>query len=261
MPFSDGFGILRFYGLMLEQFVVLPGFALHWSIQPGVSDGCLELFTTRDAAKEHMEVVSRPWLGLAGPRLAMVQLHIRADRLYTFLQHRVMKLDGGKLRVFEQLKSGVELYSLFLDDGSVPAMPLPSVPPVHSPVEGTTPWRLHGMFLKACVDCVDWKESGIHWTMQPGGYGRITLHADPAKASDKHAYYQTSVIGAGPAAPETVRVVLDISMQAASRIMSEGALVKGHRAGVFYMYVNVYGEAYFDAQRQELVYTASVITV
>ena len=97
--------------------------------------------------------------------------------------------------------------------------------------------------------------------MQPGGYGRITLHTDPTKTSDKYAYYQRSVIGAGPAAPEIVQVVLDISEQAASRIMSSGALVKGHRAGVFYMYVSVYGEAYFDAQRQELVYTASVITV
>ena len=117
------------------------------------------------------------------------------------------------------------------------------------------------MFLKACVDCVDWNESGIHWNMQPGGYGRITLHTDPTKTSDKYAYYQKSTIGAGPAAPEIVQVVLDICEHAALRIMSSGALVKGARPGVYYMYVSVYGEAYFDAQRQELVYTASVITV
>ena len=244
---------------MLDQFVESGAFALHWSIQPGVSDGCLELFSKRDAAVDHIEVVSRPWLGLVGPRLVMVQLQIRADRLYGFIQRGMMALEGGKLRVFEQIKSGAELYSLLLvrDDGSVPAMPSASPSPVPSPVMASA-WRLYGGFLKACVQCVDWNKSGIHWTMQPGGYGRITLHADPTKTSDKYAYYQRPTSGTGP---EIVQVVLDISEQAAARIMSSGALVKGGRPGVFYMYVNVYGAAYFDEQLRDLAYTASVITV
>ena len=192
MPFSDGFGILNYYGLVLQQFVVSGGIALHWSIQPGVSDGCLELFSKRDAAVDHIEVVSRPWLGLAGPGLVMVQLQIRADRVCSYMQRGVMLLEGGKLRVFEQIKSGSEMYSLLRDrdDGSVPAMPSASPAPIPSPVmSGTIAWRLYGGFLKACVDCVDWNKSWIHWTMQPGGYGRITLHTDPTKTSDKYAYY------------------------------------------------------------------------
>ena len=93
--------------------------------------------------------------------------------------------------------------------------------------------------------------------MQPGGYGRITLYADPQQTTEKYAYYQKPTSGTGP---DIVQVVLTISVQATTKIMSSGALVRGRRQGVFYMYVSVYAEAYFDAQRQELVYTASVIT-
>ncbi len=102
MLFSDGFGFLNFYGLMLEQFVQSDTLALHWSIQPGVSDGCLELFSRLEAAVDHIEVVRRHWLGVGGPLLAMVQLQIRADRLYGFIQRGMMALEGGNLRVFAQ---------------------------------------------------------------------------------------------------------------------------------------------------------------
>ena len=36
-------GVRYIHGLMLEQFVNSDSLALHWSIQPGVSDGCLRL--------------------------------------------------------------------------------------------------------------------------------------------------------------------------------------------------------------------------
>ena len=57
MIFSDGFGLLNFYGLMLEHFVNSDPLALHWSIQPGVSDGCLELFSKLEAAVDHTKIV------------------------------------------------------------------------------------------------------------------------------------------------------------------------------------------------------------
>ena len=152
--------------------------------------------------------------------------------------------------------SGTELYSLKVQvDGSVPAMLSDPPAPV---ISGVGDWRLYGGFLKACVDCVDWNMSGIHWTMQPGGYGRITLHADPQQTTAKYACYQKPTSGTGP---DIVQVVLAIPVQAAARIMSSGALVRGHRPGVFYMYVNVYGAAYFDEQHEDLAYTASVYTV
>ena len=94
--------------------------------------------------------------------------------------------------------------------------------------------------------------------MQPGAYGRITLYADPRQTTEKYAYYQKPASGTGP---EIVQVVLTISEQAATSIMSSGALVRGRCQGTFYMYVNVYGAAYFDAQHQELAYTATVYTV
>ena len=152
--------------------------------------------------------------------------------------------------------SGAELYSLLVqDDGSVPAML--SYPPAPV-ISGVGSWMLFGGFLKACVDCVDWNTRGIHWTMQPGGYGRITLHSDPQQTTAKYAYYQKPTSGTGP---DIVQVILAIDETAAARIMSSGALVKGKRSGVFYMYVNVYGAAYFDEQHKDLAHTASVYTV
>ena len=95
---------------MLAQSVDADPVALHWSIQPGVSDGCLELFSTREAAQGHVEAVGRHWLGVrVGPLLAMVHLEIRADRLQDFIQRGTMAFEGGKLKVFAQLVSESEL--------------------------------------------------------------------------------------------------------------------------------------------------------
>ncbi len=109
MLFSECFGLQEFYGLMLEQFLQSDTLALHWSIQPGVSDGCLEMFSTRAAAQDHIEVVRRHWLGVEGPLLAMVQLQIRTDRLVGFIQRGSMAFEGGKLKIFETRVSGTEL--------------------------------------------------------------------------------------------------------------------------------------------------------
>ena len=54
--------------VVLEQFVKSDPLALRWSIQSGVSDGCLELFSKAYAPVDHIEV-------------AMVLLRIRADHL------------------------------------------------------------------------------------------------------------------------------------------------------------------------------------
>jgi hypothetical protein len=256
MFFSDGFGILNFYGLMLEHFVNSDPLALHWSIQPGVSDGCLELFSKQEAAVDHIEVVGRHWLGVGGPLLAMVQLQIRADRLYEFIQRGMMAFEGGKLKVFAQLVSGSELYSFIASHhGSVPAY-ISTPPPADRSRAGD--WRLFGGFLKACVDCVDWSMKGLHWSMQPGAFGRITLYADPHHITEKYAYCQKPTSGTGP---EIVQVVLFISEQAAARIMSSGVLVQGRSHGTFYMHVNMYDAVYFDQQQQELAYTSTVYTV
>jgi hypothetical protein len=225
-------------------------------------------FSKPEAAVDHIEVVRGHWLGVGGvevmrrhllgvggPLLAMVQLRIRGDRLYGCIQSGMMAFECGKLRVFAQMVSGSELYSLIVQvDGSVPANFL-TPPPVMLRVGD---WRLYGGFLKACVECVDWSMNGIHWSMQPGAYGRITLYADPKHTTEKYEYYQRSASGTGP---EIVQVVLTISEQAATRIMSSGALVQGRRHGKFYMYVKMYDAAYFDERHEELAYTASVYTV
>ena len=95
----------------LEPFVNSDPLALHWSIQPGVSDGCLELFSKPDAAVNHIEVVGRHWLGVGGPLLSMVHLQIRADHMFGFIQRGMMAFKDGKLKVFAQLVRGADLYS------------------------------------------------------------------------------------------------------------------------------------------------------
>ena len=193
--------------------VISDPLALHWSIQPRVSDGCLELFSKPAD-------VRRPWLGVHnGPPLLQVQLQIRADRLYDFIQRGMMAIQGGKLKVFARLVSGAELYSLIVRvDGSVPAIMSTPPPPVMSQ-DGD--WRLYGGFLKACVDCVVWSWNGVHWSMQPKSYGGITLYADLKQTTYKYPYYQKpATLGVFGSAPEIDQVVLTISEQAASRIIS-----------------------------------------
>ena len=119
--------------------------ALRWSIQSGVSDGCLELFSKAYAPVDHIEV-------------AMVLLRIRADHMYGFIQRGMMAFKNGKLKVFPQLVRGADLYSFIVSHhGSVPTYishPPPTV------VSRAGDWRLYGGFLKACVDCVNWSMNG-----------------------------------------------------------------------------------------------------
>ena len=183
----------------------------------------------------------------------MVHLEIRADRLHDFIQRGTMAFQGGKLKVFAQLVSGSELYSFTSSHhGSVPAH-IPSLPPANK--SSASDWRLFGGFLKSCVDCVDWSKKGLHWSMQPGAFGRITLYEDPLHFAEKYAYYQTSFSGTGP---EIVQVALFISELAAARIIHSGALVRGPGRGKFYMYLNVYDVVYLDEQHRELAYTSTV---
>jgi hypothetical protein len=255
MIFSDGFVFLNFYGFMLKQYVNSEFIELHWSIQPGVSDGCLEFFSKVGAARDHIDLVKRRWLGVDHCSIfgvCQVQLRFRADRLYDFIHRGMMKIDGDKLYVYTCLVSGSDMYSLIVDrDGSVPASI--STPPDLA-MSGPNDLNLYGGFLKKSVDCVDWSR-GIHWNMQPGAYGRITLHEEPTQTASKYDYYQRSFTGLGPA---IVQVVLTISAHAIAMIMSTGALVKGKKAGTWYWYVNIYGVAHTD--HDELAYTATVYT-
>ena len=98
---------------------------------------------------------------------------------------------------------------------------------------------------------------GLHWNMQPGAFGRITLYTNPQHIKDKYAYYQRSASDPGP---DTVQIVLSIPYQAATRILSSRVLVEGSSHGTFYMNVNVYDAVYFDEQHQELAYTSTVHT-
>ena len=105
--------------------------------------------------------------------------------------------------------------------------------------------------------CVAWTK-GLHWSMQPGAYGRVTLYSDPQHIAEKYAYYQKRFSGTGPA---IVHVVVTIPEEATTRILSSGALVRGRIPGKFYMCVNLYDVVYFDQQQQHLAYTATVYTV
>ncbi len=253
MFISDCFGIRNFYGLMLAQSVDADPVALHWSIQPGVSDGCLELFSKQEAASGHVEDVGRHWLGKHGPLLAMVQLQISADRLGEFMKRGMMAWKDGKLQVFSKLVRGGDLYNLMVTPYGI----VPTYIPASFPrdISRSSDWKLFGGFLKACVDCVNWSMDGIHWTMQPGAFGRITLYTDPQHITEKYAYYQRSASDPGP---EIVQVVLFISEQAAARIIQSGALVRGPGRGKFYFYLNVYDVVYLDEQHRELAYTSTV---
>jgi len=263
MLLGGSFRTVTFFACLLERYLQSNHMSLHWAIQPGVSSGCLEFFHTAEAAQQHYVAVDQDWRGAPGPAITVVQLQIRADHLWGRIQVGTMVLKDGKLKVYEKLVAGTDRYNISLmTNGSAPAVLALDgfVPPLrlYQPGggAGASGFRLYAGFLKECVRCVDWYEDGMHWSMQPGSYGRITLFTDPKGYEGKYALYQTATSGEGP---ETEQVVLTMSEQATIRILGSGALVKGN-VGKFYMYVKMYAFCYFDEAQEELAYSAARYT-
>ena len=55
---------LQFYAVLLHSLCDVQEADLHWSMQPGVTDGCLEFYQTREAALEAYNVADSEWIGL-----------------------------------------------------------------------------------------------------------------------------------------------------------------------------------------------------
>ena len=77
---------------------------LHWSMQPGVKDGCLVLSDTCQAAFHVFQAAQADWLGLEGPQLVLVILCIRADYLKECILAGTMSRGwDSKLRIFRNM--------------------------------------------------------------------------------------------------------------------------------------------------------------
>jgi len=264
MIFDDSFRMVGWFAFLLDRYLHSTPMVLHWSIQPGVSDGCLEWFSTAEAAQQHYDTVGKDWQGAPGPAMTLVQLQIRADRLGANILCGKMVIKDGKLRVYEELVAGPDRYSLSLiPNHSMPALlaiegsaPPPSLHQLGGGA-GAIQMRLYGGFLKEYVRSAVCYAHGLHWSMQPGANGRITLSSDPKQYAGKYAYDQKAISFAGP---EIEQVVLTMSEQAATKILASGALVRGEVAGKFYMYVKIDAVCYFDQARAELAYTTAIYT-
>ena len=231
MLFDDSFRMVTFFGFLLDRYLQSNPMKLHWSIQPGVSDGCLEWFSTIDAAKQHYDTVGMSWQGAPGPATTLVQLEIRADRVSSKCMIGKMVLKDGKLKVFEELVAGNDGYRLtVLPNHSMPALlAIDGSAPLRSDHQlggdaGVSGLVLYCGFLKKYLQTPGWGVDGLHWSMQPGSVGRITLSTDPKGYPQKYKYYQDRFTGQGP---EIEYLVLTMSEQAANKILTSGALWSG----------------------------------
>ena len=104
MLLSRAVRTVEYYALVLQTVSVDTDVDLHWSSQPGVTDGCLEFYESREAAFEAYKAADIHWLGLEGPRLVLAVLCIRADYLNECIMAGTMTRLPSKLRNFRNMR-------------------------------------------------------------------------------------------------------------------------------------------------------------
>ena len=172
---------LQFYAVLLHSLCDVQEADLHWSMQPGVTDGCLEFYQTREAAFEAYNVADSDWIGLGGPPLALAVLCIEAAYLKACITAKTMtRTPDSKLRVWRNMSLRADKYTITIE-ADVPfnkalvteeSVPAPIVPPLVS--QDTV---LCGGFLRAYLPQLK-TTAGLHWTTQPAARGRITLYSN-----------------------------------------------------------------------------------
>ncbi len=116
MPLSTAVRTLHYYAILLQSLCLEQNVELHWSMQPGVKDGCLVFSDTREAAFHVFQAAQADWLGLEGPQLVLVILCIRADYLKECILAGTMSRGwDSKLRVFRNVPLRANKYTITID--------------------------------------------------------------------------------------------------------------------------------------------------
>ena len=256
MLLSRAVRTVEYYALVLQTVSVGKDVDLHWSSQPGVTDGCLEFYETREAAFQAYKAADIHWLGLEGPRLVLAVLCIRADHLNECIMAGTMTRLPSKLRNFGNMPLHAKKYTINIDADVPFKTPLvtDALRPaaiVQAPVSQDT--VLYGGFLLAYLPQLK-TTAGLHWSTQPAAYGRITLYTSPEGYKSKYDYYRGESADPGP----TVAIVaMHFAEGALLKLIATGLLVKGKGHAKYYYHASVYCAGLFDDTA--VAYTAEVV--
>ena len=105
----------QFYAVLLHSLCDVQEADLHWSMQPGVTDGCLEFYQTREAALEAYNVADSEWIGLGGPPLALAVLCIEVAYLKACITAQTMSRQASKLRVWRNMSLRGDKYTITIE--------------------------------------------------------------------------------------------------------------------------------------------------
>ena len=256
MLLSRAVRTLQYYAIVLQSFCVEPNVELHWSMQPGVTDGSLEFSETREAAFQAYKAAESDWLGLEGPQLVLAVLCIRADYLKECIVAGTMTRLPGTLRNFRNMPLRANKYTITIEADvpfNTPLVTDALVPAaiVQAPVSQDT--VLYGGFLLAYLPQLK-TTAGLHWSTQPAAYGRITLFTSPEGYQSKYDYYRRQ---SAARAPQVAMVAMHFAEGALLKLIATGLLVKGTAQGKYYYYASVFCAGLFDDTA--VAYTADVV--
>ena len=214
-------------------------------MQPGVTDGSLEFFETREAAFQAYKAAESDWLGLEGPQLVLAVLCIRADYLKECIVAGTVTRLPGKLRNFRNMPLRANKYTIIIEADVPFKTPLVTdalVPAaiVQAPVSQDT--VLYGGFLLAYLPLLK-TTAGLHWSTQPAAYGRITLYTSPEGYQSKYDYYRRQ---SAARAPAVAMVAMHFAEGALLKLIATGLLVKGKGHATYYYHASVYCAGLFE---------------
>ena len=182
---------LQFYAVLLHSFCDVQEADLDRSMQPGVTDGCLEFYQTREAALEAYNVADSEWIGLGGPPLALAVLCIQVAHMKACISAQTMSRQASKLRVWRNMSLRGEKYTITIEA----AVPFNTTPGTDASVPADITQRLvsqdtvlYAGFLLAYLPQLK-TTAGLHWTTQPAARGRITLYSN-ADEYQKYNYWR-----------------------------------------------------------------------
>ena len=96
--------------------------------------------------------------------------------------------------------------------------------------------------------------AGVHWSTQPGAYGRVTLYSSPEGYTSKYDYYRRQSADRGPA---VAMVAMHFAEGALAKLIATGLLVKGKGNVKYYYHASVYCAGLFEDGA--VAYTAQAV--
>lgn len=254
---------------------------LHWSAQPGVDKGCMIFHSSKEMAGEHCKKIEKEehWHG-GSCQLAMLEMKLYPSCQKDLVQRSVMRLvtekDGVKtMRWHDVLRSSMrsdgwgasvarerfEVRQVEWDGGMATEtrVALAARPAVED--SGLYPHsrKLYGIILSEFRDHLN-KPKGLHWGMQPGGWGSFSLVADREQCKEKYHYYQRQQRGS-ESQPQPALCLLTVTVKSreAWQFLSDEELLV-EKLQKFYLKMPLFSTKYWrdEHEKWQLCYKAQI---